>query len=66
MCEHRLERACHGRRCDCVSGGLPIGLRGDCEQAARLDVSPGAVAELDQGQEPESARREASGRGGLG
>lgn len=45
---------------------LQARLREDCEQAARLNVSPGAVAALGEDQEPESARREARGGGGLG
>ena len=46
-------------------GGLSARLRRDCLEAPRANVSSGPLAALGEGQEPESASREAGSRRGL-
>ena len=43
---HRAQQASRGGRCDCFSRGLPARLRGDRVEAARLNLSPGALASV--------------------
>ncbi len=64
--QHRSERAFRGGRRDRVPQSMQARLRGHRIEAARLALSLGAFATSGEGQEPQSARCQARGRGGLG
>jgi hypothetical protein len=64
--EYRAQRALRGGRRDCLSRGLPVGLRGHRVEATWLALSFGTFRALGEGQKSESARGHARGGGGLG
>jgi hypothetical protein len=64
--EHRPQCVLRGGGRDRIPRGLQARLRGDRVEAARLNLSPGPVAALAQGQKSECAGGKARGRGGLG
>src|SRR5262249_61008160 len=63
---HRPQPALRGGRRSRVSSGLSAWLRRDRVKAARLDLSPGPLTALAQGQKSARASCEARGGGGFG